>query len=206
MLQYKKYSATLRNLQFMSCSEEVTRAMAGSTRVVVPGSPHHVTQRGNRRQKVFFQDGDFLMYRGLLARWCYAYGVEVWCYCLMPNHVHVLAVPSSADGLTRVFGRVHRRYTGMVNERYGWKGHLWQGRFSSRVVPGDDLLAVARYIEMNPVRAGFAGAPEGYPWSSARAHVNGDYDVLARGGPFSALGPSWKDFLESPRREIQEMN
>lgn len=170
--------------------------MTGSARVVVPGCPHHVTQRGNRRQRVFFQRGDFLAYRELTARWCYLYGVEIWSYCLMPNHVHLLAVPCSGDGLSRAFGQVHRRYTRMVNARNGWKGHLWQGRFASSVVEGDDLLVTARYIEMNPVRAGLVRLPEEYEWSSAGAHVRGQFDVLARGGPFHELGADWKVFLE----------
>jgi len=175
--------------------------MAGSARVVVPGRPHHVTQRGNRRLRVFFSRGDFLAYRELTARWCYVYGIEIWSYCLMPNHVHLLAVPRSGDGLARAFGQVHRRYTRMVNARHGWKGHLWQGRFSSWVVDGDALLATARYIERNPVRAGLVSAPEDYEWSSARAHVIGDFDVLARGGPFQDMGSDWKRFLECGREE-----
>ena len=180
----------------MSCSGEVIQgAMAGSARVVVPGRPHHVMQRGNRRQKVFFRGGDFRVYRDLLAHWCYLYGVEIWCYCFMHNHVHLLAVPASADGLSRVFGQVHRRYTRLVNARNGWKGHLWQGRFTSRVVEDDAILATARYIEMNPVRAGLVEAPEEYEWSSAGFHVNGTFDVLARGGPFRDLEHDWKFFL-----------
>ncbi len=170
--------------------------MAGSARVVVPGCPHHVMQRGNRRQRVFFFRGDFRAYRELMARWCYVYGVEIWSYCFMPNHVHLLAVPCSEDGLARTLGQVHRRYTRMVNARYGWKGHLWQGRFSSYVVEGEALLAIARYIEMNPDRAGIARAPEEYEWSSARAHVTSEFDTLARGGPFQELDTDWKIFLE----------
>ncbi|HPI92829.1 MAG TPA: transposase [Deltaproteobacteria bacterium] len=169
--------------------------MAESSRVVVPGSPHHVMQRGNRRQRVFFRKEDFRTYRELLARWCSFYGVEVWCYCLMPNHVHLLAVPCSWDGLARAFGETHRRYSRMVNARYGWKGHLWQGRFSSAPVDDTAVLATARYIEMNPVRARLVRAPEEYEWSSAGAHVNGAFDSLARGGPFPELTAVWKAFL-----------
>ena len=170
--------------------------MAGSARAIVPGVPHHVTQRGNRRQRVFFCEGDYRAYRDLAAHWCYFYGVEVWCYCLMPNHVHFLAVPCSKDALSRAFGQVNRRYTRMVNARQGWKGHLWQGRFSSMVVEDDSLLATARYIEMNPIRAYLARSPEEYAWSSAAAHVNGRPDWLARGGPFEELAPGWKAYLD----------
>ncbi len=102
--------------------------MARIARVVVPGVPHHVTQRGNRRQKTFFSDEDYEVYIELMAEWCAARGVEVWAYCLMPNHVHLVAVPESEDGLRRAIGEAHRRYSRRVNFREGWRGHLWGGR------------------------------------------------------------------------------
>ncbi len=102
--------------------------MARLARVVAARLPHHVTQRGNRRQQVFFGDDDYAAYRGLLAEGCRAAGVAVWAYCLMPNHVHLILVPSSADGLRAALGEAHRRYTRMVNVREGWRGYLWQGR------------------------------------------------------------------------------
>jgi putative transposase len=173
--------------------------MARPVRVVEPGRPHHVIQRGNRRQRVFFRDDDYREYRGLVAHWCSFYGVEVWCYCLMPNHVHLLAVPCSADALSRAFGQAHRRYTRMINSRHGWTGHLWQGRFTSALVDNDSLLATARYIELNPVRARLAARPEDYAWSSAGTHVDGRPDCLARGGPFAGLLPQWREFLEGLR-------
>ena len=91
----------------------------------------------------------------------------------MPNHVHLIAVPESEDGLRRGIGEAHRRYSRMINFREGWKGHLWQGRFSSFPMDEGYLLAATRYIEMNPVRAHLADTPEGWPWSSARAHLAG---------------------------------
>jgi putative transposase len=169
--------------------------MAASARTIVPGCPHHITQRGNRRQKVFFRDDDYRAYRDLVAHWTIFYGVEVWCYCLMPNHVHLLAVPCSNDAFSRAFGQAHRRYTRMVNARFNWQGHLWQGRFSSTVVYNESLLATARYIEMNPVRARLVRTPEDYEWSSAGAHIDGRPDYLARGGPFPGLADEWKAFL-----------
>ena len=91
--------------------------MARLARIVVPGLPHHVTQRGNRRQKVFFEDGDYALYRDLLAARAAKAGVAVWAYCLMPNHVHIVAVPRDGDALGRTFRHVHRHYTGYVNAR-----------------------------------------------------------------------------------------
>ena len=105
--------------------------MARIARVVAPGLPHHITQRGNRRQATFFGADDYQAYRALMREWCEYWKVEVWAYCLMPNHVHLIAVPPSEDGLRRAMGEAHRRYTRRVNFREGWRGHLWQGRFAS---------------------------------------------------------------------------
>ena len=137
--------------------------MARLARVVVPGMPHHVTQRGNRRQETFFRDDDYQAYLELMAEFCGQHGVEVWGYCLMPNHVHLIAVPKSEDGLRRAIGEAHRRYTRRINFREGWRGHLWQGRFASFVMDDDYLLAAARYIELNPVRARMVRKVHRYP-------------------------------------------
>ena len=106
--------------------------MARLARVVVEGVAHHVTQRGNRRQQTFFSDADYEAYLALLAEGSQAAGVEVWGYCLMPNHVHLILVPSTADGLRAALGEAHRRYSRGINLRQGWRGFLWQGR----VAPG----------------------------------------------------------------------
>ena len=100
--------------------------MARLPRMVLPGIPHHVTQRGNRRERTFFEDGDYALYLDLLADAALRHGVEVWSYCLMPNHVHIIAVPRDEDGLARTFRHVHRHYTGYVNARMRVTGHLWQ--------------------------------------------------------------------------------
>ena len=105
--------------------------MARLPRVVIPGVPHHVTQRGNGRQRTFFEDGDFALYLDLLADAAERARTEVWSYCLMPNHVHLVLVPSDEDGLRRTLGELHRRYTGYINARRRTTGHLWQGRFAS---------------------------------------------------------------------------
>ena len=162
--------------------------MARLARVVVPGLPRQITQRGNRRQQTFFCDEDYQYYLELMQQWCSAHQVEIWAYCLMPNHVHLIAVPQSADGLRRAVGEVHRRYTRMVNFREGWRGHLCQGRFASFVLDEPYLLTAARYVELNPVRAGLVDAPSRYPWSSAAAHVRGQDDALVRVAPCS----SWR--------------
>jgi len=170
--------------------------MARTARIVIPGSPHHVTQRGNRRQPTFFCDSDYSDYIALMADWCDRVGVEVWAYCLMPNHVHLIAVPSSPEVLARAIGEAHRCYSRRVNARNEWRGHLWQDRFSSYVMDEPYLLAAVRYVEMNPVRAGLAGAPWQYRWSSARAHVAGADDPLVRVRPLlDIVGGDWRQFI-----------
>jgi len=156
--------------------------MARIARVVAPGIPHHITQRGNRRQDTVFCVEDFQAYLVLLREWCGHWKVEIWAYCRMPNHVHLIAVPTSEDALQRAIGEADRRYTRRVNFREGWRGHLWQGRFASCPLDEPHTLAAARYIEQNPVRAGLAATPWDYPWSSVAAHVAGMGDRRAGGG------------------------
>ena len=140
-------------------------------RIVVPGRPHHVMQRGNRRQKVFFYPGDKDVYLRLLKEQTDKHEVQIWAYCLMENHVHVIMVPSSPEGLARSVAETNRRFTCMINDRYSWRGYLWQGRFLSSVMDDTYLLRALRYVENNPVRARIVKRAEDHPWSSARAHV-----------------------------------
>ena len=169
--------------------------MARLARVVVAGVAHHVTQRGNRRQRVFFSDADYAFYRALLAEGCRKAGVAVWGYCLMPNHVHLILVPSDAGGLRAALGEAHRRYSRRINFREGWRGYLWQWRFASVPLDGEHTLAAARYVELNPVRARLAAAAEDWPWSSARAHLAGRDDGLVRARPLLEQAPDWPAFL-----------
>lgn len=145
--------------------------------------------------KTFFLDEDYGEYLALMAEWCGKCGVEIWAYCLMPNHTHLVAVPESEDALRRGIGEAHRRYSRMINFREGWKGHLWQGRFSSFPMNEHYLLAAVRYVEMNPVRAQLVNSPEEWPWSSAQAHLSGRDDSLVRVKPLLDLVGNWKQFL-----------
>jgi putative transposase len=170
-------------------------------RVVVPGYPHHVTQRGNRRLRTFFCEEDYQAYIDLMREWCSRCAVEVWAYCLMPNHVHLIAVPGTGTALRCAIGEAHRRYTRRVNFRQRWRGHLWQGRFASFVLDDYYLLAATRYVEMNPVRAGLVDRPEAYRWSSAAAHLTARNDGLAKVAPLLEIVGNWKQFLSEPTRE-----
>jgi putative transposase len=172
--------------------------MARMARAVAPGFPHHITQRGNRRQQTFFSDQDFEAYLTFMSEWCLEYKVEIWAYCLMPNHIHLIAVPETKDGLNLAIGEAHRRYTRMINFREGWRGHLWQGRFASFIMEERYLLACTRYIEYNPVRAGLVKRPEDWTWSSAGAHMDEKDDILVKTSPLLELvNIPWGDFLSS---------
>jgi putative transposase len=170
--------------------------MARIPRVIAPGHPHHITQRGNRRQRTFFCDDDYLVYIELMSHWCKKHTVEIWAWCLMPNHVHLIAVPQTENGLARAIGEAHRRFTRHINFREKWKGHLWQERFASFPMDEHHLLAAARYIEMNPVAANLVEKPEDYRWSSAAAHLRAKDDSLTKVEPLLALVPDWHNFLE----------
>lgn len=178
--------------------------MARIARVIAPGIPHHVTQRGNRRQKTFFSADDYQAYVDLMAVWCKKYHVEIWAWCLMPNHVHLIAVPETEDGLARAIGEAHRRYTRRINFREKWKGHLWQERFASFPMDESYLLAAARYVEMNPVAAGIVQKPEEYHWSSARAHLSAQDDQLTKVEPLLSMVGNWHDFMSLSSED--EMN
>jgi putative transposase len=169
--------------------------MARTARVAPPGVPHHITQRGNRRQQTFFCDDDYAANIELMAAWCSRYDAVVWAYCLMPNHVHLIVVPSSEDGLRCAIGEAHRRYSRRINFREGWCGHLWQGRFASYPMDEHYLLAAARYVELNPVRAGLVKSPGAYLWSSAAAHLTGRDDALVQVTPLLESVGNWVTFL-----------
>jgi putative transposase len=169
--------------------------MARMARVVVPFYPHHVTQRGNRRQRTFFADDDYTNYIKLLSEFCCKSATRVWAYCLMPNHVHLVLVPSHADGLRAALGEAHRRYTRDVNFRKGWCGHLWQERFHSFPMDEDYLLATVRYVERNPVAAGLCESPQDWPWSSAAAHLSGRDDGLVEVQAMLSRIDNWSAYL-----------
>lgn len=169
--------------------------MARMPRIVVPSFPHHVTQRGNRRQRTFFCVDDYLYYIDLLGEYSKQAETEIWAYCLMPNHVHLVMVPSHEDGLRAALGEAHRRYTRYVNFRQGWRGHLWQERFQSFLMDEQYLMAAVRYVEMNPVAAGLCQSPWDWRFSSARAHLEGQDDTLVRVRPMRERVGNWRGYL-----------
>ncbi len=150
--------------------------MARIARIVVPGTPHHIVQRGVRRMDVFFSDSDRAEYLKQLSEQGRRFGVEYIAWCLMTNHVHLVAVPKQENSLAQGIGEAHRRYTRFVNFREGWRGYLFQGRFHSFPLEGDYILSAVRYVLRNPVRAGLVRKPWDYRWSSARWFIGARAD------------------------------
>jgi len=172
--------------------------MTRIARVVVPGLPHHVTQRGVRSVSIFTDDSDRELYLQLVAEQAERHGVEFLAWCLMSNHVHLVAVPRSEESLARAVGEAHRLYTRARNFREGVRGYLFQGRFGSYPVQEDGhLLAVARYVDLNPVRARLVKEPGTYEWSSARFHLDGRRsDALVTDRTLLGLVDDWREVLE----------
>jgi len=172
--------------------------MPRRARLVVPGYPHHVTQRGNRRLPTFFEDADYRNYLRMLAELMPRAGVEIWAYCLMPNHVHIVAVPARPNSLARLFRQLHHRHAKRINKAQGWRGHLWQERFYSSVMDERHLVAAVRYIELNPVRAGLCRRVRDWPWSSVHAHLRGRDDEVVCVQPMLQRISDWAGYLASP--------
>lgn len=167
-------------------------------RIILPDYPHHIVQRGHNRQVVFAEVRDFERYLETLAGFKDVYGVKVYAYCLMTNHVHLLLAPETIAGLGRLMKRLAGRQTRYHNVLEGRSGTLWESRYKSSPVDTDQyLLACTRYIELNPVRAEMVASPEDYPWSSCRARLGQAPDEwLDRDPCYLALGAT-----ELQRRE-----
>jgi putative transposase len=152
---------------------ETFSSMSRLARVVIPGCPHHVTQRGNHRQQVFFSHKDFEMYLKLLRKYFPKYGITLIGFSLMPNHTHKIAVPHFPKSLAKGVGVLHNDFARWQQKLRDQTGHLWQNRFFSVPMDEDYFWRALRYAELNPVRAGLVRNASDWPWSSARAHVTG---------------------------------
>jgi len=181
--------------------------MARLARVVLPGYPHHITQRGNRRQDVFFQESDYHYYLKQLKTNCDRHGVDIWAYCLMTNHVHLIVNPKEESSLSKAIGETHKFYTKMINTREQWSGYLWQGRFASFVMDESYLLRAAAYVELNPVVAGMVKNPWDYKYSSVHAHLSGKDELgIINPNPLLDLVDDWRLYLKlSKSDKIDEL-
>jgi putative transposase len=173
-------------------------------RVVVPDCPHHVTQRGNRRAPIFQDAEDWGVYIALLRKYSERHDLDIWTYCLMPNHVHFVAVPRSAVALSRTFHATHTAYALYFNKAWGLSGHVFQGRFFSCPMDDPYMWATVRYAENNPVKARLVEQAEDYAWSSAAAHCGMRRDgLLSEGFPPSGVIEDWSAWLrEKPNRQM----
>jgi len=141
-------------------------------RIVAVGHPHHITQRGNYKQNVFFENIDYIRYLKWLNKYSNKYKLSVLAYSLIPNHVHSIAVPANENSLSKTFHTCHMRYAQYFHKKNDLRGHLWQGRFYSCALDEKHLYAAIRYVENNPVRAKLVSEAEDWEWSSARYHLN----------------------------------
>jgi putative transposase len=167
-------------------------------RLVITDYPHHITQRGVRRQTTFFDDRDYRAYLALALKLQNQLAIEFWAYCLMPNHIHAVVVPRAEGVLSQFFAMLHRSYARRINARNDWRGHLWQERFYSVVMDEAHTLSAMRYVELNPVRAGLVESAKDWPWSSARGNLNLSQDPLIRPDATRGFVSNWRDYLAGP--------
>ncbi len=172
--------------------------MPRKPRVVAVGMPHHITQRGNNRQDVFFHERDRQVFVETFFAYARRYDLSVWGYCLMDNHIHFIAVPGHPASLARVFGRTASDYARYANLLRRGCGHLWQARFYSCPLDGPAAWRALAYVERNPVRAGLTATAAEYRWSSARAHClgvdpPGQLDLAPWSSEYST--DRWRDVL-----------
>ncbi len=174
--------------------------MARIARIVAPGHPYHVTQRGNYRQAVFRNDEDRSRYLSWVNEYSRKFHLSVWAYCLMDNHVHFIVQPLEETSLAKAFSVAHMRYAQYFNKERKVSGHLWQGRFYSCLLDEPYLMAAIRYVERNPVRAKMVNRPWQWKWSSAAAHIGGTdeiVDVIEIKETVGVSKESWREHIDS---------
>ena len=172
--------------------------------MVVPGLPHHVTQRGVRLIDIFDDDLDRELYLQLMREHAPAAGLTFLAWCLMTNHLHLVVVPEREESLARGIGNAHKAYTRAKNFRCGARGYLFQGRFGSCVLDERHLMAAARYVELNPVSAGLVEDPARYLWSSAAFHLAHEKtDPLVTDRTMLGLVDDWRTFLQDGIDELE---
>ncbi|GAB2921947.1 transposase [Rheinheimera gaetbuli] len=182
--------------------------MPRKRRVVFAGIPHHITQRGNRREPVFFSDDDRRYYLKWLAHYSKQFDLNILAYCLMSNHIHLVAVPKTVDSMHLVMRPLNMRYAQRINYHFGWHGHLWQGRFYSSPLDDTHMWQAIRYVERNPVRAGIVSHAWDYAWSSAAFNCGDRSDAVICSDPQwvarrEAFNSNWQNWLALPEPEQQ---
>ncbi len=171
--------------------------MARIARVVVPGIPHLVIQRGHENRQVFFSVEDYREYIRLVGESCAKWKVRIWAYCLMPNRVHLVVQPTAQNALARALGEAHRRYAKRVNENQSRSGRLWHARFSSCALQPSWLARAMRFVERSPVDSGMLPNVTDYPWCSSSARLKGGDDPMGVKGLPQGVR-NWASFVGKP--------
>jgi putative transposase len=175
--------------------------MVRPLRQVFPELPHHVRQRGVRKNATFHEDSDYLLYIRTLRDACIEFVVQIWAYVLMTNHVHLIAVPKEEDSISNALQKAHTAYATYFNQKYGFVGHLWQSRPKMSVMDDNYAKNAIRYVERNPVRAGMVKRAEEYLWSSAAAHCGLRGDPLLSPNPYAEEMTDWSAWLAIDQSE-----
>jgi len=181
--------------------------MVRPLRQVIPEFPHHVRQRGVRKNATFHEDSDYLLYIRSLRDACIEFVVKIWAYVLMTNHVHLIAVPKKEESISKALQKAHTTYSTYFNQKYGFVGHLWQSRPQMSVMDDTYTRNAIRYVERNPVRAGMVGRAEEYLWSSAAAHCGLREDLLLSPNPYTEEITDWSAWLaiDHAEKELLEI-
>jgi putative transposase len=180
--------------------------MPRAARIVIPGLAHHITQRGNRQQAIFFSDEDYRAYCDILAIALTRHNTRCLAWCLMPNHIHLMLVPATADGLRATLASTHTTYAQRINQQQEASGHLFQGRYASYAMDDAHMMVAARYIENNPVKAGMAACAEEWRWSSARAHISGQSDGLTDVAALAQHIKNWAAMLANGLEAAEQVD
>jgi REP-associated tyrosine transposase len=176
--------------------------MPSSIRCAVPGYPHHIRQRGVRKQPLFYDDSDYLVYIRNLKDACTKYDLRIRSYSLMTNHIHVIGVPKTEISLSRTLQAAHRKYSQYFNNKYGFVGHAWQGKPEYSAMDEHHMWNAVRYVERNPVRARMVERAENYLWSSAAAHCGLRDDILLSDDfPPAGVIADWSEWLKIEHTE-----
>lgn len=169
--------------------------MPRSARIVIPDLAHHITQRGNRKQDIFFSPDDYQAYVDILSIALQRHKTLCVAWCLMPNHIHLMLVPTHEDGLRAPLASAHTTYAQRINQNQKTSGHLFQGRFASYPMDDAHMMVAARYIENNPVKAKLVRHADEWPWSSARCHIAEQNDGLTDRTALSSHIQNWSAML-----------
>lgn len=179
--------------------------MARQARIVLSNNAHHITQRGNRGENIFFEKADYQTYIDTLLEQCERFKISLYSYCLLPNQIHLIAEPQDAPMMARAIGETHRRYTNIINKRQGWSGHLFQNRFFSYPMDEQNTLRAVRFIETLPVTLNIAPKPENYLWSSAKSRIKVIENNFLKAFRSFHVVHNWAEYLNRPM-DTNELN